>query len=210
MEKTIYEKFDKTKIGQLPRLEPQGRIIVVLSAAEADKAVDWLMTQPILGIDTETRPTFKRGQARHLALLQIASPDTCFLFRLNRFDITDKLKALLEDTAIPKVGLSLRDDLRGLRQLREFTPGKYIELQDEVTRIGIRDASLQKIYANLFGKRISKAQQLSNWEADTLSPAQQHYAATDAWACIHIYRELHSLLTTHAYTLVEERLEIRD
>ena len=125
-----------------------------------------------------------------VALLQVATPDTCFLFRLNRIGITDALVRLLEDQQITKVGLSLQDDLRMLRQRRDFVPGTFIELQKEVKAIGIEDMSLQKIYANLFGKKIAKNQQLSNWEAETLSEAQRKYAATDAWACIQIHEEI--------------------
>jgi ribonuclease D len=148
------------------------------------------MQQPILGFDTETRPAFKKGQMHQVALLQVATHDTCFLFRLNKTGLTDSVVRLLEDKSITKVGLSLQDDMRALNQRRAFEPGTYVELQKEVKDIGIEDNSLQKIYANLFGKKIAKGQQLSNWEADILSEAQQRYAATDAWACIKIHEEV--------------------
>ena len=126
----------------------------------------------------------------------MSSHDTCFLFRLNRIGITDSLVRLLEDCSITKVGLSLQDDLRMLNQRRNFTPGTFVELQKEVKDIGIEDNSLQKIYANLFGKKISKNQQLSNWEAETLTEAQQRYAATDAWACIKIHEAVSKMKQT--------------
>ena len=188
--KVIQDKYEKQKIQTLPCVHFEGRIIVVFTEKEAEKAVNYLMTQPILGFDTETRPNFKRGQMHQVALLQVATHDTCFLFRLNKIGMTDSVVHLLEDETITKVGLSLQDDMRMLNQRRAFRPGTFVELQKEVKSIGIEDNSLQKIYANLFGGKISKGQQLSNWEADILSPAQQQYAAIDAWACIRIHEEV--------------------
>ena len=170
--KVILDKYDKKKIQTLPCIHFDGRIIVIFTERDADKAVDYLMKQTVLGFDTETRPTFQKGKMHQVALLQVSTHDTCFLFRLNEIGLTDSIIRLLEDTTITKVGLSLQDDMRGLNQRRNFTPGTFVELQKEVKDIGIEDNSLQKIYANLFGKKISKGQQLSNWEADILSEAQ--------------------------------------
>ena len=189
----IKETFDKKEIGALPVASFEGRIIIVQSETESDKAVRYLLSQQILGIDTETRPSFRKGQTHQVALLQVSTIDTCFLFRLNMIGITESIKRLLEDCSVIKVGLSLKDDMHQLSKRADFTPGMFIELQHEVKKIGIKDMSLQKIYANLFSKRISKGQQLSNWEADTLTPQQKAYAATDAWACIMIYNELNEL-----------------
>lgn len=189
----IKEAFDKKEIGALPVASFEGRIIIVQSETESDKAVRYLLSQQILGIDTETRPSFRKGQTHQVALLQVSTVDTCFLFRLNMIGITESIKRLLEDCSVIKVGLSLKDDMHQLSKRADFTPGMFIELQHEVKKMGIKDMSLQKIYANLFSKRISKGQQLSNWEADTLTPQQKVYAATDAWACIMIYNELNEL-----------------
>lgn len=199
--KIIKDKYDKKLIGNLPRVQFEGRIITILSESEAKKAVDYLLSQKILGLDTETRPSFKKGHTNQVALLQVSTEDTCFLFRLNRLGFTTSIKRLLEDTTIPKIGLSLQDDLRVLRKRSEFTPGTYIEIQKEVKELGIEDMSLQKIYANIYGQKIAKNQQLSNWEADCLTEAQQVYAATDAWACIKIHQEIRHLVDTKDYTL---------
>lgn len=200
--KLIYDKYDKNLISKLPRVLFEGRIFVIFSEKEAEKAVDYLMQQTILGFDTETRPSFKKGQIHQVALLQVATHDTCFLFRLNRIGITLPILHLLEDRNITKVGLSLQDDLRMLRHRTDFTPGTFIELQKEVKNLGILDMSLQKIYANLFGEKIAKGQQLSNWEADILSEAQQRYAATDAWSCIRIYEEIKRMQQEQDYHLI--------
>lgn len=199
--KIIYDKYDKRLIPKLPRVQFQGRIFVIFSQREADRAVDYLMQQDILGFDTETRPSFRKGQIHQVALLQVATHDTCFLFRLNRMGIPPSIQRLLEDQHITKVGLSLQDDLRMLRLRSDFIPGTFIELQKEIKDIGIQDMSLQKIYANLFGGKIAKNQQLSNWEADTLSEAQQRYAATDAWACIRIHEEIRRMKQEQNYHL---------
>lgn len=156
----------------------------------------------MLGIDTETRPSFKKGKTNKVALLQVATEDTCFLFRLNRIGVTEALKTLLEDTNVYKIGLSLKDDVMMLRKRANFTPGNFVDLQDIVKKVGIEDQSLQKIYANLFGAKISKGQQLTNWEADVLTDSQKLYAATDAWACIRIYNELKSMVANHDYQIV--------
>ena len=188
--KVIQDKYDKNQIQTLPLVHFKGRIIVIFTEKEADKAVDYLMKQSVLGFDTETRPSFKKGQSHQVALLQVATHDTCFLFKLNKIGVTDSVVRLLEDQEITKVGLSLQDDMRMLNQRRAFTPGTFVELQKEVKDIGIEDNSLQKIFANLFGGKIAKGQQLSNWEAEILTEAQQRYAATDAWACIKIHEEV--------------------
>lgn len=180
-----------------------GRIIVINTAAEAEKAVDYLMSQKILGIDTETRPSFKKGQTHNVALLQVSTHDTCFLFRLNLTGITPAIIRLLEDPSIPKIGLSLRDDINSLHKRADFHPGNFIDLQKHVCELGVEDLSLQKLYANFFHQKISKSVRLSNWESDVLSDRQKLYAATDAWACINIYEELCRLEKTGDYELVK-------
>lgn len=205
--KIIKDRYDKQKIQTLPRVLFGGRIIVIFTEKDADKAVEYLLKQPILGFDTETKPSFKKGKTYQVALLQVATHDTCFLFRLNQIGITDSIKRLLEDRTITKVGLSLQDDMRQLELRRKFTPGTFIELQKEVKDIGIIDMSLQKIYANLFRMKIAKNQQLSNWEADILTEAQQKYAATDAWACIQIHEEVARMKQDGDYILEQTQVQ---
>ena len=202
MLKTIYNKFDKHKISELPKVEFPGRIITIFSEGEAEKAVDYLLKHKSLGIDTETRPSFKRGRANKVALLQVSTHDTCFLFRLNMIGLTPAIVRLLEDTSVPKIGLSLKDDILMLQNRQKFLPGNFYDLQQHVKEIGIEDLSLQKLYANVFGQRMSKAQRLSNWEAQVLTPAQKMYAATDAWSCIMLYNEIERLKQTSEYELV--------
>ena len=202
MPKIIYNKYDKRLIAALPVAQFEGRIVVILTPGETEKAVNYLLSQPLLGFDTETRPSFKRGQQHKVALLQVATDDICFLFRLHHTGLTPALVRLLEDTSVKKIGLSWHDDLIMLHKLGAFNTGAFIEIQEQIRQIGITDLSLQKIYANLFGKKISKRQQMSNWEEDILSDKQKLYAATDAWACIQIYKEVVRLKETNDYHLI--------
>jgi len=202
MPKIIYNKYEKERISGLPVEEFKGRIVVILTPGETERAVRYLLSQKILGFDTETRPSFKKGHQHKVSLLQVSTEDTCFLFRLNHTGLTDALIDLLEDTTVTKVGLSWHDDLYSLHKLGDFNPGLFIDIQEHVREIGIEDMSLQKLYANLFGKKISKRQQLSNWENDMLNDRQKHYAATDAWACIQLYKELVRLRDTNDYQLI--------
>ncbi len=206
MIKTIYTKFDKVRLTGLPTVQFEGRIFVITTETEAKRAVAYLLrSSPCLGFDTETRPSFHHGESHKVALLQVSTPDTCFLFRLNRMGMPQCVIDLLEDTTILKVGLSLHDDMTMLKRRHTFQQGTFIDIQNEVGDIGIADASLQKIYANLFGLKISKRQQLTNWEADILTEAQKRYAATDAWACIKIHNEIVRLKQTGEYLCAPEQ-----
>ena len=200
--KIIYSKYDNKKIPSLPRVLFPGRIIVILTPDEAEKAVDYLLKADILGFDTETKPVFKRGRQNKVALLQVSTEDTCFLFRLNRIGLCPAIIRLLETTDVRKIGLSWHDDIASLHKRGGFSPKGFFELQDHMKELGIEDMSLAKLYANLFGERISKREQLSNWDNDVLTDKQKGYAATDAWACIRLYKEYLRLKETNDYELV--------
>ncbi len=202
MKKLIYNKFDKPTVATLKRVVFNGKIVVVSTPAQAESAVDYLLAQPVLGLDTETRPSFTKGKHYKCSLLQVANQSICFLFRLNYIGMCPAIARLLGDKTVTKVGLAWNNDLLGLRELGEFEAGSFVDLQDLVREIGIEDQSLVKIYANLFGERISKADRLSNWERDILKDTQKIYAAIDAWACVRIYEEVLRLKATGDYELV--------
>jgi ribonuclease D len=178
----------------MPKAEFQGKIHVLQTEAETKKAVDYLSSQKIIGIDSETRPSFAKGKTYKVSLLQMTSEEHCFLFRLNFIGLIQSLIELLENPTIVKIGISLRDDFMVLHKLATFSPQMCIDLQNYVSPFGIQEKSLQKIYAILFEEKISKTQRLSNWESNELTNAQKIYAATDAWACLKIYN-----LLTHIY-----------
>ncbi|MBE6275808.1 MAG: 3'-5' exonuclease domain-containing protein 2 [Bacteroides sp.] len=202
--KQIKNTISKAEIAGMPRVLFPGRIFVVYTESDAEKAVEYLKGQSIVGVDTETRPSFKRGTVHNVALLQISTSDTCFLFRLNKIGMPEFLQEFLMNDTL-KIGLSLKDDFMVLRRRKDVhaEEGNWIELQDYVGRFGIEDRSLQKIYANLFGQKISKGQRLSNWEAETLTESQMKYAATDAWACVEIYNCLAEMERTGDYEVIK-------
>lgn len=199
--KVLWNKYDKKKVADLPRVQFEGRIFIVQTEAEADKAVSYLLSQSLLGFDTESRPSFRVGEVHPVALLQVATHDTCFLFRLNRIDMPKSVLQLLGDKKVKKVALSWHDDIQRLQQRKKFKVGEFFDLQSHVGELGIEDMGLQKLYANVFGEKISKGKQLSNWEADVLTESQMNYAATDAWACVRLYEELERLKQTKDYIL---------
>lgn len=199
--KKIYDRFDKSIINSLPLVTFPGKIIVVLNEYEADRAVEYLLSCDVLGVDTETRPAFRKGNNHKVALLQVATRKECFLFRLNHLGLPKSLLRLLSNKQVPMVGLSWHDDLMSLHRREQFEPGWFIDIQDIIGNLGIVDKSLQKLYANLFGEKISKRQRLTNWEADVLTDRQKEYAAIDAWACIKLYDEIMNLLATKEYEL---------
>lgn len=184
------QTIDKATLSTLPAEVFPGRIELVQTEAAAIKALSFLTDQNLVGFDTETRPNFRKGDSHAVALMQLSTPDICFLFRLNRIGLISELRNFLESDKIIKIGLSTKDDFHALNRLMPIEPRGFIELQTLVKRYGIGEASLTKIYALLFGKRISKAQRLTNWEATELTPAQKHYAALDAWACLRIFQHL--------------------
>lgn len=189
---TYEHTITKELIAGLPVEQFPGRIIVLTTEKEANKAIDYLLKFPLVGFDTETRPSFKKGQTNKVSLLQVSTDDTCFLFRLNYMGFPSSVCEFFASKDVMKVGLSLRDDFNALRKRANIHPENYIDLQSVVGGFGIEDVSLQKIYAILFQKKISKGQRLTNWEADVLTDSQKKYAALDAWACLQIYKELNN------------------
>ena len=169
-----------------------GKIIVIDSVgAEFNRAVTYLRSQKVIGFDTETRPTFTPSQPRYdVSLLQLSGPDKAFLFRVNKIGMHRRLCNLLASDKVVKVGAAIHDDIRGLQKLHEFMPAGFVDLQKIGCEWGIRDKAVKKMAAIILGFRISKTQQLSNWEAENLSESQCKYAATDAWVCREMYLKL--------------------
>ncbi len=184
------ESISKEELDDLPLKAFDGEIVVIDTMTAVFSAVKYLSEVRILGFDTETKPSFKRGQVNPVALLQLSTEDKAFLFRINRIGLPAPLKSLLADSEILKVGVAIRDDIKGLQKISPFRAEGFIELQEEVKGFGISDFSLKKLAGIVLGVRISKSQRLSNWEADELTEAQQSYAATDAWVS---YEILYSL-----------------
>lgn len=182
--------IDKATIQELPITHFEGEVIIVDHPNHVASAIEYLSQHTILGVDTEARPSFKRGVHYPTALVQVATLERCYLFRLTHVGLPQELADIFANPNICKVGLAFKDDLTGLKRRRSFKPTNCIDLQTIVCKYGIMELGLQKIFAIIFGKKISKSQQLTNWENSYLTPEQARYASTDAWATLKIYLEL--------------------
>ncbi|MBS2098025.1 3'-5' exonuclease [Carboxylicivirga linearis] len=189
MQKTI----SKEALSELPLQHFEGDVVVVEDESKIEELVRELEQHSVIGFDTETKPSFQKGKVNKVALLQLATSDQGYLFRMNKTGFHPALVRLLENQDIAKIGVGIRDDLRGLNRLVPFKHAGFVELQDYVKQVGIEDTSLRKLAGLVLHFRVSKRQRLSNWEAPHLTPSQVIYAATDAWVAIELYKKLTAL-----------------
>lgn len=187
---TFINKLSNEQTAQLPAIEFDGEIRIIDQESEIEAACKFLMKQPVVGFDTETRPSFQPGVMYRVSLLQLSTPRLCFLFRLNKIPLAKPIMEVLEAKNILKIGADVAGDLRSLRKLRNFRDGGFVDLQSIAQQWGVEEKSLRKMSAIVLGKRVSKAQRLSNWEAQKLTDKQKIYAATDAWVCTEIFEKL--------------------
>ena len=184
------ERVSKAEVNELPLLAYEGDITLIDSTAQMGEALRAINREPVIGFDTETKPTFRRGEYNHTALLQIAIPDHVYLFRLNMMGFPDALAGIFTDRHIKKVGISIHDDIKELKVLNKFREQSIIEINDIAKALGIENQGVRNLSAIFLQGRISKRQQISNWENEVLTEPQQRYAATDAWVCLEIYTQL--------------------
>ena len=205
-------KITKDEVNLMPVVVFEGKITLVDDLSKIQPAIEELRKSDVVGIDTETKPSFTRGTHHKVSLVQISTSDHCFLFRLNKIDFPAALAEFIADEKIKKIGLSLRDDLAGLNKHHKFKPENCIDIQTIIQNYGILELGLQKIYAILFGNKISKSQRLTNWENPELTEQQQRYAATDAWASLEIYLKLISekpLTKKQIHQIVQADMELQ-
>ena len=188
------DKISNEETAALPAIEFKGEIRIIEHERDIVPACKFLMKQAVVGFDTETRPSFRPGISYRVSLLQLSTPQLCFLFRLNKIPLAKPILQVLETDSILKIGADVAGDIRSLLALRRFRPGGFVDLQQLAPDWGIEEKSLRKLSAIVLGKRVSKAQRLSNWEAAQLTEKQMRYAATDAWICPEIYRTLQHTL----------------
>lgn len=183
--------ISKEEINELPVLSyTDRRIEVITTLPKLHEAIEVLKQEKWVGFDTETKPSFVKGVKNKVALVQLSTPQVCYLIRVNKLGIPPILSEFLAAPVPLKIGLSLHDDYRVLLRSCKFKPTGFVDLQKIIKKVGIEELGLQKMYAILFGKKISKAQRLTNWEAAYLNELQQEYAAIDAWACVDIYEKI--------------------
>lgn len=184
------ETISKEELAQLPRAEYPGRIVVVNDRQDLEQWLPLLLREPIVGFDTETKPTFKKGQSSNMALLQLATAEVALLIRVQQVGLPQELIHLFSNPHIHKVGAAIHDDIKLLQKLEKFNPQGFVDLQNVLPEYGITSISVQKMTGIVLGLRVSKSQQLSNWEQPQLTDAQQQYAAVDAWVCKEVYQKL--------------------
>jgi ribonuclease D len=190
MSRKFPENISSEEIKKLDLKWFEGEIVVVDSFKTFRRILPQIMNSEVLGFDTETRPSFRKGRKNKVSLIQLANNEIACLFRINRIGIPDELVTLLSDPGVIKAGVAIHDDIRFLRSVRKFTPDGFVDLQSFVKDYGIQSSGLKKLAAIVLGFRISKRQQVTDWEAVDLSAPQQIYAATDAWVCYQIYNNL--------------------
>ncbi|MEX0980521.1 MAG: 3'-5' exonuclease [Bacteroidales bacterium] len=190
-------EIEKEEINKLEVRQFEGEIKIVEDRTAFSNAIQEIRKYDILGFDTETKPAYKKGVNNRVALIQVAGADVAWLFRVNKIGIPDALRSFLENDSLLKIGAGLADDMQRLRQLVQFTPGGFIDLQKYVDAFNIESKSLKKMVAIILGYKISKSQQLSNWESDFLTDQQVRYAATDAWVCLEMYHALRSFIKNY-------------
>jgi len=185
--------IDNDEIVKLPRLSFEGDAFVISTENELRDKIKLFSTSSILGFDTESKPSFKKGRNNGIALVQLSDQKTALIIRVKEVGLPNELVAILENEKIVKVGAAIRDDLKGLKSIRNFNPKGFVDLQQIAVNYNIEGQSVRKLAAIVLGVRVSKSQQLSNWEAESLSFAQIDYAATDAWVCREIYQKLNAI-----------------
>lgn len=191
----LFEKtIDNEAVNELPLKNFEGSIHLVDSIDQLDSVLPKLESSPYLGFDTETRPSFKKGKSNNVALLQLATPNESFLIRLNQIGLPEQIRNILANPRISKIGAAIHDDIKSLQSLNFFEPNGFTDLQNIVKSYGIESLSLKKITAIVLKYRISKSQQLTNWDADTLTHAQQKYAAMDAWVALQVFLKLRAVV----------------
>ena len=184
------ENVTSEAISVLPLYQFSGGIFIIDTFEKLDSYLPLIKKHKILGFDTETRPSFKKGKINPVSLLQLTSTTQAFLIRINKIGLPKEIVDILVDNNIEKIGLAIKDDIKILKKIAGFEPTGFVDLQDYVGDFGIVAMSLKKITAIVLDKRISKSQQVTNWENEDLTEAQQIYAATDAWACLQVYNKL--------------------
>jgi ribonuclease D len=184
------KEITNEEVAGLELIQYEGPIHLIDTREKFDRETGMILDEPVLGFDTETRPSFKKGKVYPTSLIQLAAADLVWLIRVHRIGYPRELKDLLSSEDHLKVGSGLKDDLRRLAANVKFSPGGFLDLQEYVAAFRIEEKGLKKLAGIVLGHRISKSQQVSNWDAKRLTEAQMRYAATDAWICLEIYRRL--------------------
>ena len=182
--------INKQEVQELDIIRFQGEIKVIDSQEDLKDVLSELSQAEVLGFDTETKPSFRKGEYHAPAIIQLATLDTAYLIRVQKTGFTNDLKQFFEASSVKKIGISIRDDLKDLQKVRSYTPGGFIDMNTVAQRFQISQIGVRSLTAIFLNKRVSKGQQTSNWENEELTDSQKRYAATDAWICLKMYSTL--------------------
>jgi len=178
---------------QLPILRYEGPIHLVTTKADLAQARHAIRRERVVGFDTETRPTFKKGQSHAPALVQVATSRAVYLFQLAQLDCSLAVAEMLGNGQLVKAGISLAYDLSELRKLFPFEAANVVDLGEVAKRSGMQQTGARNLAGLFLGGRITKGAQTSNWAQPNLTAKQICYAATDAWVCRELYLRLEGL-----------------
>ena len=183
----------REEINELPIRRYEGPVHLVASPAELAQAMADILQESVLGLDTETRPSFRVGESYAPSLAQVATARAVYLFRLQRLDCSAAVAQFLSAGRIVKAGVGLADDLRQLRKTFAFTEKAVVDLSAAAKAQGLAKTGVRTLAAAFLGFRIPKGSKTSNWAAARLTPQQIAYAAMDAWACRELYLKFREL-----------------
>jgi len=193
LQSEIPRSISREDMAKLPIRRFEGRVCLVATPEDLELARSDLRQESIVGLDTETRPAFRKGESHLPSLVQVATARAVYLFQLRRSEFHPVLAGLLSDPRTIKAGVSLKDDLRALKQVFAFAEKNMLDLGQVARSSGFGQTGVRNLAGILLGMRIPKGIKTSNWAAPQLSAAQIAYAATDAWACRELYLRFQSL-----------------
>lgn len=191
----MYKKsIEKEEINKLPKAWFEGTTHVIVNEDQYQQAIAKLRGQKLLGFDTETRPAFRKGEVYDISMLQLATENEAFLFRLHMYPLQKEVVDILANETIIKAGVAVRDDIKGLKKLAPHEASGFVELADLAKKLGIKQLGLRSLTAMILDQRLSKKNKLTNWEQKSLNTEQLGYAATDAWLGLRLYQRMRELI----------------
>ncbi len=183
-------KISSEIINELDPINFEGNITVISNKSDVPAIYNIIKKAKRIGFDTESRPSFKKGQEFPVSIIQMSLEDNAYIFKLKQLGFCDELKDILSDENIEKIGVGVKEDIRRLKKLGDFNPANFIDLAEIAKKKGLIQCGLKALTARYLGKKLVKSSQTTNWAKNSLTCVQLTYAATDAWVCLHLLEPL--------------------